>query len=181
MDGVTSRDDGAREDSSQLPDDVVDRRFEDIVAHWGDADPDGTSVSETEGTPPDLTDPEPPAPAGSSTPEVTVLSFPVWRGPTGPSITDETPDLGADEDDEDDGFVPPAVALPPGEDLHYWGAVAGLVLGPVMVLYVVFARPFHATWWLLAGIAAIVLGFGLLVLRAPRERDPFDSDDGSRV
>jgi hypothetical protein len=73
------------------------------------------------------------------------------------------------------------VALPPGEDLHYWGAVAGLVLGPVMVLYVVFARPFHATWWLLAGIAAIVLGFGLLVLRAPRERDPFDSDDGSRV
>ena len=151
------------------------------MAHWGDADPDGTSVSETEGTPPDLTDAEPPAPAGSSTPEVTVLSFPVWRGPTGPSITDETPDLGADEDDEDDGFVPPEVALPPGEDLHYWGAVAGLVLGPVMVLYVVFARPFHATWWLLAGIAAIVLGFGLLVLRAPRERDPFDSDDGSRV
>ena len=35
---------------------------------------------------------------------------------------------------EDEHFEPPEVVLPPQEDLHFWGAVIGLVAGPLMLL-----------------------------------------------
>ena len=61
------------------------------------------------------------------------------------------------------------------------GAILWLVLGPVLVLYVAFARPFYATWWLLAGLGLFVGGFLLLVLRGPARREEDDPDAGARV
>lgn len=120
-------------------------------------------------------DPAPvdPAPVDSAPP--TILSIPVWRGATGPSLLDDAPD------DPDDDFVPAPVNLPPSEDLHYWGSVIGLVLGPILVLYVAIAKPFYSTWWLLAGLGLCVGGFVLLVLRSPRTGDHEDDDSGARV
>ena len=77
--------------------------------------------------------------------------------------------------------MPGPVTLPPQEDLHYWGVVAGFVIGPMLILYVVIARPFYAGWWLTAGIGLVAAAFGLLVLRSPRVREEDDPDDGARV
>ena len=91
-----------------------------------------------------------------------------WRA--GPSI-----------DDEDDHFEPPAVQLPPGEDIGYWGALLGLVGGPLLLLWVVVSEPFYGGWWTLGAILLFFGGFGLLVMRQPKDRDPFDDDNGARV
>jgi hypothetical protein len=50
-----------------------------------------------------------------------------------------------------------------------------------MLLYVVFARPFHSTRWFVIAIVVSLVGFGLLILRQPRHRDPTSGDDGARV
>ncbi|MBD3784136.1 MAG: hypothetical protein IE926_14510, partial [Micrococcales bacterium] len=94
------------------------------------------------------------------------------------SAGDAAEDAAEDAADEEH-FEPPAVHLPPQEDLHFWGAVAGLVAGPLCLLYVAIARPFHSTRWFVAGLALSLLGFGLLVLRQPRHRD--EDDDGARL
>ena len=59
--------------------------------------------------------------------------------------------------------------------------VIGLVAGPLMLLYVVFARPFHSTRWFVASVVVSLLGFALLVLRQPAHRDPTSGDDGARI
>ena len=82
---------------------------------------------------------------------------------------------------EEEHFEPPEVVLPPQEDLHFWGAVIGLVAGPLMLLWVVFARPSHTTRWFVVSVVVSLVGFGLLVLRQPKHRDPTSGDDGARV
>jgi hypothetical protein len=82
---------------------------------------------------------------------------------------------------EEEHFEPPEVVLPPQEDLHFWGAVIGLVAGPLMLLWVVFARPSHTTRWFVVSVIVSLVGFGLLVLRQPKHRDPTSGDDGARV
>ena len=82
---------------------------------------------------------------------------------------------------EEEHFEPPEVVLPPQEDLHFWGAVIGLVAGPLMLLWVVFARPSHTTRWFVVSVIVSLIGFGLLVLRQPKHRDPTSGDDGARV
>lgn len=113
----------------------------------------------------------------------------VWRGPSrdpegsdGHGLVDDLAALDAlpPADDPDEGhFEPPEVELPPQEDLHYWGAVGGLVIGPLLLLWVVFARPFYSGWWLLASFTLMIGGFALLVLRQPKDRD--EDDDGVRL
>lgn len=88
---------------------------------------------------------------------------------------------GPDVEDEDDHFEPPAVQLPPGEDIGYWGALLGLVGGPLLLLWVVVSEPFYGGWWTLGAILLFFGGFGLLVMRQPKDRDPFDDDNGARV
>jgi len=92
----------------------------------------------------------------------------------------ETWRAGPSVDDDDDHFEPPAVQLPPGEDIGYWGALLGLVGGPLLLLWVVVSEPFYGGWWTLGAILLFFGGFGLLVMRQPNDRDPFD-DDGARV
>ena len=179
---MTTDDSGTASDHGRgpLPDAEIDERFAAIIAglERDSAPTDDAAVeSADDATTPDVSEPNPPLtgtgePAG---PGPTILSIPVWRGTTGPSLLDETPE------DEDDAFVPGPVDLPPSEDLHYWGAVIGLVLGPILVLYVAIAQPFYATWWLLAGLGLCIGGFALLVLRSPNTRDHEDDDSGARV
>lgn len=107
----------------------------------------------------------------------------------GPTAAPETAQAGEPEawrqgpsiHDEDDHFEPPPVQLPPGEDIGYWGALVGLVGGPLLLLWVVLTKPFHGGWWTLGAILMFFGGFALLVLRQPKDRDPFDNDDGARV
>lgn len=130
---------------------------------------------------------EPPAPRPVRPPWVNpsplevVLPASSWRAD--PPADDETPAAAAAAEAEldDEHYEPPPVVLPPQEDLHFWGAVIGLVAGPLMLLYVVFARPFHSTRWFIASVLVSLLGFGLLVLRQPRSRDELDGDDGARI
>lgn len=104
-----------------------------------------------------------------------------WRTAAEPDDDTRAAAAKAEAALEDEHFEPPPVSLPPQEDLHFWGAVVGLVAGPLMLLYVVFARPFHSTRWFVASVVISLLGFALLVLRQPRNRDEHDSDNGARV
>ncbi|KRE63021.1 hypothetical protein [Nostocoides sp. Soil756] len=184
----------------------VDERFASIVAGWDlsdDGDPDAAGPV----GPPSSEPPSSPRPASDATPAAsdtstpggpTTAGRPPWVNPSPldglvPSsswrvVQPSMPPSGAagtsasapDEDDEDDEhFEPPPVELPPQEDLHFWGAVLGLVAGPLCLVYVAMARPFHSTRWFLAGLALSLGGFALLVLRQPRHRD--DEDDGVRL
>ena len=126
--------------------------------------------------------PAPPSPWVVPAPLDVVVPASAWR-----AAESRDPDAdavgGADDagEAEDEHFEPPEVVLPPQEDLHFWGAVIGLVAGPLMLLYVVFARPFHSTRWFVAAVVVSLIGFALLVLRQPAHRDPTSGDDGARV
>ena len=151
----------------------------------GDApaeDTDETAVGE-----PDAGEPAPPpvtprSPWVNPSPLDVVVPSSAWRAaePADP----ETQAAAAEAEkalEEDEHFEPPEVVLPPQEDLHFWGAVIGLVAGPLMLLWVVFARPSHSTRWFIVSVVVSLLGFGLLVLRQPKHRDPTSGDNGARV
>lgn len=109
--------------------------------------------------------------------------FPVWRGPTTPmgDPDDAEAQGAAAPDDPDDHFTRPEIEpLPPGEDLHFWGIVIGLVAGPLLLLWLVLFRPNVSSWWTLLALALSLGGFVLLVLRQPRDRNG-DDDNGARI
>ncbi|WP_156971313.1 hypothetical protein [Knoellia sinensis] len=185
----------------------IDAEFDAIVAHWDDApvEPSGPrtvyditaayaalSPPETDApSPPEqVTDEGSPATDDTATPELadesdgdrregseagaeSATAPPTgWRGPT----------AEVDEDEADDDPSPRGMAdLPPPEDIGYWGAVIGMVGGPLLLIWVLIVRPFYQGWWTLGSILLFVGGFALLVMRQPVRRDPEDSDDGSRV
>lgn len=114
-------------------------------------------------------DPEPVEGADSAVPQQDPLAnLPVqWRAPT--SDTESLLDAN-------DEYEPPPPAPLPAGDLSFWGALAGLVAGPLWLLYLVFFDRYARTiWWVLACLL-FVAGFALLVLRQPRSRDD-DWDD----
>lgn len=141
------------------------------------ADPPETPTAE----PPE--DPEPFRPSSvNPSPIHIIIPTNTWRAaePTPPTAHDVPDPAGGDSDDEEH-FEPPAVRLPPQEDLHFWGALLGLVAGPLLLLYVAMARPFHSTRWFIVSVVVSVAGFALLVLRQPSHRDPTSGDNGARV
>ncbi|MEO7071004.1 MAG: hypothetical protein ABI131_10995 [Nostocoides sp.] len=81
---------------------------------------------------------------------------------------------------EEGHFEPPPVQLPGQEDLHFWGIVGGLTLGPIVLLWMIFLGSGHSVWWTYAGVAMTVGGFALLVLRLPKDHDD-DHDSGARL
>jgi hypothetical protein len=190
-----------------MSDKDLDAQFADIVAHWDDvpAQPeqeprptaaetgaeDGATApgaaAEQEGTarptPPPASPPRdspppasPPGPlpggfrfeGGPSLPPedaVPVEPPPSWRSPE------------PVEEPEEEHFQPGPTAPLPAGDLQFWGILAGLVGGPLLLLYLVlFHREGNPLWMLLA-VGITVGGFGLLVQRLPRHRD--DDDDGA--
>lgn len=114
-----------------------------------------------------------------------VVPASAWRAAEPPDPANEAAaEKALDEDEaalDEEHFEPPEVELPPQEDLHFWGAVIGLVAGPLMLLWVVFARPSHSTRWFVVSVIVSLVGFGLLILRQPTHRDPTSGDNGARV
>lgn len=97
--------------------------------------------------------------------------------PGPPEAWREGPSIDAEDDDH---FEPGPVQLPPSEDIGYWGAIVGLVGGPLLMVWIALTGPFYGGWWILGSIFLFLGGFALLVMRSPRLRDPHD-DDGARV
>lgn len=94
----------------------------------------------------------------------------------------EAPPPGIVESSLEEGhFEPRPVQLPPHEDLHFWGIVIGLTVGPLLLLFMALFGQGHSRWWTYAAFALVIGGFALLVLRQPRSRDDDDHDDGARV
>jgi hypothetical protein len=151
----------------------------------GDApaeDTDETAVGEPDAGEPAAPQSTPRSPWVNPSPLDVVVPSSAWRAA---ELADpETQAAAAEAEkalEEDEHFEPPEVVLPPQEDLHFWGAVIGLVAGPLMLLWVVFARPSHSTRWFIVSVVVSLLGFGLLVLRQPKHRDPTSGDNGARV
>ena len=149
--------------------------------------PDADTDVDADGGPPaDAEDPSALPETGGRPPWVNpspldvVVPASSWRVAPPPTGAGPTA-AGPAEPPDDEHYEPPPVTLPPQEDLHFWGAVVGLVAGPLLLLYVAMARPFHSDRWFAAGVVLSLVGFGLLVLRQPRHRDPSDGDDGARV
>jgi hypothetical protein len=186
----------------------VDARFASIVARWDgpvpdadtvadddpgattDADPQAappTQEGEAEATAADAGEPVPPpvaprAPWVNPSPLDVVVPPSAWRSAEPMDATTEAAAEAAESAlTDEEHFEPPEVVLPPQEDLHFWGAVIGLVAGPLMLLWVVFARPSHSTRWFVVSVVVSLVGFGLLILRQPTHRDPTSGDDGARV
>lgn len=159
----------------------VDERFASIVAGWDVPGEDRSRAGEegdspADGEAPEATAPEDGAPAPATAPYL-VLPASAWR-----TSDASAADGGARAADaEEEHFEPPDVVLPPQEDLGFWGAVAGLVAGPLLLVYVAMVRPDHSNRWFAGAVALTIVGFALLVLRQPRHRDPSDPDDGARV
>jgi hypothetical protein len=95
-------------------------------------------------------------------------------GPVEPPPSWRSPEP-ADEPEEH--FRPGPTAPLPAGDLQFWGILAGLVGGPLMLVYLVLFNREGNPLWMLAAVGITVAGFGLLVQRLPRHRD--DDDDGA--
>ena len=185
---------GASAAALSQPNDV-DVEFASIIARWDDeaSDPhiDGlpTVTIDTDrpeplpsGPPlsgPPLSGPPLSGPPLSGPPEPTLPVHPMlsesadggeqlfgWRGHTPPP--------------DDEHFEIPTPVLPPAHDATYWLSVAGMTLGPLLILWAaVLSRDPDPGWWVLAGTVLTVAGFGLMVLRGSGERDP--DDNGAQV
>ncbi len=162
----------------------------------GTEDDDTAAAPDAAATPDDDTGPETPSstetaredhrpPWVNPSPLDLVVPASSWRVAPPPASGGTTTPPGSTTatpgPEDEDHYEPPPVTLPPQEDLHFWGAVIGLVGGPLLLLYVALARPFHSERWFAAGVVLSLVGFALLVLRQPRHRDPSDDDDGARV
>ncbi|WP_435198338.1 hypothetical protein [Janibacter sp. GS2] len=170
----------------------VDAIFESMVARWDDpsaaeahgASPATGDVAPRRQTTGDVHLPSPRAagPGTDDDPPAAVPEPVPWRTDPTHSVADAL--LGNDDDpglaDDDEGFTPPAPApLPPASDRLFWGALIGLVLGPLGLIWTVIVRP-GGFWPKAVVIALIVGGFACLVLRQPRDRG-YDPDQGARV
>lgn len=160
----------------------VDAIFESIIARFDEPGAD---------EPPPV---DPPRPRRQSTGDVQLPIRPVSRDPDTsdtrvPWRTDPTNSvadalLGSDTNpgiaDDDEGFTPPPPApLPPLSDRLFWGAIAGLVLGPLGLLWLVLTQS-GGFWSMALVISLTVGGFACMVLRQPNERG-YDPENGARV
>ncbi|MEW1953293.1 hypothetical protein [Terrabacter sp. NPDC080008] len=119
-----------------------------------------------------------PAPSGQLDLPIAPTTAHVWRGSTAGGDAGEEADGGVDDDEH---FIPPSeIDLPSAEnDPMFWAIVVGLAGGPLLLLYLLFFDRDGSGWWVVTGVAMVVVGFVLLVLRGGTERDPFD--DGTRI
>lgn len=178
-----------------MSDKDVDAQFADIVAHWDDvpALPDlaarAEAVEASDSTADRAADSgaeraavdDPPKPQPSPVNPPPTGPFVVWRGADQAPAEDHA-EAAELRDDPDEHFEPgPTAPLPPQEDVQFWGIIAGLVGGPLLLLWLVLFRPSVSGWWTLAALGLTVGGFVLLVLRQPDRRDEDDPDDGARL
>ncbi|QBF46178.1 hypothetical protein [Janibacter limosus] len=176
----------------QHPDDRdVDAAFEAMVAHWDEPTPD-EDLPDHDRLPAPLDTPPrrprqttagvhgafpPPRPVDRQRNDVP------WRVDPTNSVADAL--MGSDDDpgsaDDDEGFQPPPPApLPPSTDRLFWGALLGLGLGILGLLWLAIARPYVGSWVTFLVVASIIGGFVCLVIRQPQDRDD-DPTNGARV
>lgn len=88
----------------------------------------------------------------------------------------------AEDDTEDDAFVPPEPTPLHEHDSPTIVMIGSLVVGALWLLYLaLFDRYTSMLWWFLA-CALIVVGFVMAVARQPKHRDDNDEfDDGARL
>lgn len=188
------------------PDDI-DRRFREIVAGLRATEPGLGQPRQIEPVDehPDEINPAPPAPEqlrhyprppegprrpaeGSGMPDARRSVSGESRPPGVPDASagpeHEAEEMATDhrsysppEDPDGDHFVPPPPPPLPAGDLHFWAIVVGLVLGPVLVVLSAVVPVLRPPWGTV-GVVLTVLGFILLVLRLPRQRD---DDWGAKV
>lgn len=171
-----------------------DAMFADIVAHWSEsaAEP-GTDPRPSTGDAPgdepadDQAVGDEPGDDGA-TDELPAVH---QHSPTDPPPVQPTPSQpqaiaapqawrAHDVDDEyEEHFEPPPIAPLPVGDLQFWAIIAGMVGGPLLLLYLVFFNRDTGGYWLLTAIAMSIGGFALLVSRLPRDHE--DDDDGARI
>lgn len=167
-------------------DDEFDARFADIISTW---DLDAAPAR------PDPAAPEAPTPSSGSAArsEPSARENPPAATGSGQQArpTDPQSVFGAaaaqggwrvhvppEEPDED--FVPGPVAPLPRGDLTFWGALVGLVAGPLWLIYLVVFHRDDGHLPMVAAIALAVGGFALMVWRLP-SRAPDDEDDDGAV
>jgi len=147
-----------------------DLTFADIIAHLNDepaeGEPPAQSIPESVATDHDSTESPPVEPAESPLDDSRVRSPQVWRAPEV-------------DDEPEEHFEPPPVSPVPVGDLQFWGIIAGMAGGPLLLLYLVFFHRDASSYWMLTAIAMSVGGFALLISRLPSNRD--DDDDGARL
>lgn len=165
---------GDEADPDRGPDPDIDAAFAAIVAGWdapGETRHPGVEgaagVDPADSTPGSAPGPASLPPAPREPRRVFDVAPSAWRVHVPP-----TPDP------EDDEFEPPDPPLP-GWDPLLWCAVAGIVLGPVLLVALVLFQPYGSKlpMWLAAGMTAA--GLGILLMRLPGARD--DDDDGAQV
>jgi hypothetical protein len=83
------------------------------------------------------------------------------------------------DDEYEEHFEPPPTAPLPAGDLQFWGILAGMCGGPLLLLYLVLFNREAGGYWMLTAITMSIGGFALLVSRLPRDRE--DDDDGARL
>jgi hypothetical protein len=83
------------------------------------------------------------------------------------------------DDDEEEHFEPQPVTPLPVGDLQFWAILAGMIGGPLLLVYLVFFNRNMSSYWTLTAIAMSVGGFALLVSRLPGHEG--DDDDGARL
>lgn len=175
----------------------VDAIFESIVARWDDPPapdpvigvPDDETSSPRQQATGDVHLPSPeesasePSEEPGPTADLEPTAEPIpWRTDPTNSVAeallsnDDTPGVA----DDDEGFTPaPPAPLPPTSDRLFWGALAGLVLGPLGLLWIALARP-GGFWPKFIVIALIIGGFACLYLRQPTDRG-YDPEHGARL
>jgi hypothetical protein len=82
-------------------------------------------------------------------------------------------------EEEEEHFEPPPVSPLPVGDLQFWAILAGMVGGPLLLVYLVFFNRNLSHYLTLVSIAMSVGGFVLLVSRLPGQEG--DDDDGARL
>ncbi len=85
------------------------------------------------------------------------------------------------EPEED--FHPAAPAPLPRGDLGFWGAMLGVTLGPLWLIYLVVTNPYGSRLEMGLALVMAVGGFALIVARLPRRHrdEDVDDDDGAVV
>ncbi len=153
-------------------------RFAEIVAHWHQ--PEGREV-DADGFDADGDDTDP----GSSEHDALRPDASSARRVFGTGVAADTgwrvhvpPD---DENDEGDEYRPPLPAPLPRGDLTFWGALVGLVSGPLWLVYLVVAHPHGSRVPMTLAVLVTLAGFFLLVSRLPKRRAVDDEGDDGAV
>ena len=144
------------------------------------ADGSPTGGSSRTATPPSPPDPSPAPPSPPPAPRPRPQHFRFEGGTNAPGEPVEPPPSWRSPepvDEPEEHFQPGPTAPLPAGDLQFWGILAGLVGGPLMLVYLVLFNREGNPLWMLAAVGVTVAGFGLLVQRLPRHRD--DDDDGA--